>query len=153
MKKILFIFPLLLITGTAHAISMCVPSIKASQDFSNIPSADEDGNRGYFAMGTNCTSGTVVCKKTLLRGEAHCSASTIVPSDNFETKGMYCYCRLTDVMAPNGYLAPHAGGWVLHDSTGTVSSCITTCSSLCGKYARSNLGFRKALFITPMLSE
>ncbi len=156
MKQIFSILPLLLI-GTVHAASMCVPTVASNQSTSYIRSAEEDNNRGYFAVGTGCVSGTNSCRNTLARGESHCSAASILPADNFETNGMYCYCRLTHIRAPNGYLAARSGNWVYRSRfTGTLSNayyCYTGCARLCAEQFRTHPTFRSALFATPMTLE
>ncbi len=148
MKKIFLILPLLII-GTANAASMCVPEVYGKSS-SSIATTSEDNNRGYFAVGTSCVSGTTICKDTLARGEAHCSAATFLPSDNFETSGRYCFCRLTHVRAPNGYLANRSGGWVFLGEDVTTY-CENSCASRCVSRIMSYSPFRRAAFATPAL--
>ncbi len=150
MKKIFLILPLLII-GTANAASMCVPKVAESQSYSYLPSIEETNNRGYFAMGTSCVSGTTMCRDTLIRGESHCSAASILPADNFETYGKYCYCRLTHARAPNGYLANRSGGWVFRSAYSWEGRCTEYCAVNCANYFRTWTAMRRAMLATPAL--
>ncbi len=152
MKKIFLILPFLLI-GTAHAASMCVPTIASNQSVSYIASVDGNNNRGYFAVGTSCVSGTTMCKSTLVRGEGHCSVASILPSDRLETNGPYCYCRLTHVRAPNGYVAIREGGWVFYKTYSGSSECVWGCTQHCAADFRSKMEFRRTLLSAAIESE
>ncbi len=148
MKKIFLILPFLLI-GAVHAASMCVPGTASDQSYSAIPSKQESNNRGYFAVGTSCVSGTTMCKSTLVRGESHCSTVAILPSSKFETCANYCWCRLTHIRAPNGYLAPWDGDWVFSQiyTYGGNNYCASYCASGCASGFLSKPPFRRALFV------
>ncbi len=131
--------------GPALGASMCAPDIK-SASYSYIPSGEQvANNRGYFAIGKNCVASTQLCKDTQVLGISHCSASGIHPASDWEENGGYCWCKFTHVRAPNGYLAPRSGAWVLYPSNSS-SYCAASCANLCASYARAYPGFRRALF-------
>ncbi len=146
MKKIFLILPFVAINA-ASAVSMCVPKV-AGYSASAVAAGSAVGNRGQFVFGTNCISGTGVCKMTLIRGETHCSAFGDISASNWENFGQYCWVRFTHVRTPNGYLATQVGGWIrlLYDS---YNACASSCASNAVNAIVNNSVLRRTLFATP----
>lgn len=133
-----------LITMPAFCASMCVPNIK-SASYAYVKSEQGNKNRGSFIIGTYCSGQQ--CQKKAVLGESHCSTSGVYPASKWESNGAYCWCRFTHVRAPNGYLAPFSGAWVLlYYIVDGPSACATDCAADCAYEAKTCPGFRRALF-------
>ncbi len=80
------------------------------------------GNPGTFNIGIGCkynTSSTAYtsclglnCTSVIFKGESRCSAAGILPNNNFENAGGFCWCRITAIADKNGTLVPYDGPWV-----------------------------------------
>ncbi len=104
-----------LCVADAYAVSMCVPTLSGMVKTNTTYNAN---NRGQFAFGGSCVADnatySVVCTSApVARGEYHCGASGMYGASNWENGGGYLWVRITGVRAPNGYLAPRNGSWVL----------------------------------------
>ncbi len=137
MTRVLFSLMLMVFLPlAANGASMCIHP--GSGTSTNQASGNADNNLGYWNRGGR------------LMGEAHCSAVGMIGPDTteeqFQKGGNNCYCRITQVAAPNGYMANRTGGWVLYyDSSG----CATNCANHCTSYVGSYRGFRRALSVSP----
>ncbi len=148
MKKIFLILPFLLI-GTAHAASMCVPNMKSATTYTHMTA--EENSRGIFVNGTSCSGD--FCQNTAFKGEGACSIAPMLPANNFGTTGPYCYCRITHIRAPNGYLASYNGAWVF---LGKVASAFDapSCRYGCAYFCMTNSKIlRNAMYISLIESE
>ncbi len=148
MKKIILCVLLCAITHPTFAASMCMPYIRGGGVISDTSAIDGQitNNRGYFVAGSNCITGTMMCKHIYIRGEAHCSTSPVYPADNWEEYGNYCFCRITGVRALNGYLAPFPGTWVWNwQYTYGGDYCAKNCAGTCTNLAMGN-GRQKIMF-------
>ncbi len=124
--------------GTAYGSSMCLNDVSSTSTYQ--ASANEDNNRGSWTNGDTVS------------GESHCSKLSILTAENadqFETNGQYCWCRVTYVAAPNGYMARRSGAWVFRNFNGSTNNCAAYCASYCASDFRSSVGFRRALFASP----
>ncbi len=138
MKKVIVVFAFLVVGAPAWGVSMCM--LPGSGTTYNQPSANENNNRGYWIVGNS------------VFGESHCSAVGLITADtiaNFETMGKYCWCRVTQMAAPNGYVARRSGAWVLQPNSNSAPLCTASCASFCANFVGSWVGFRRALFAFP----
>ncbi len=94
------------------------------------------GNSGdLIIMGDKqgCDSTTATCSKTYALGQARMeigSAGT-----------RYCYCRMTHLVGPNGFMAPFNGSWMF------LSKLYhTNCAFQCAFYGGANTHISKVLF-------
>ncbi len=134
MRKLIAFLSILSAPTIAPAASICISP--AGSAFSFTQTGNTNGNRGYWY-------------NSISRGEAHCSKVPIISPDTtmdeFETYGNYCWCRVTQVAAPNGYLGDFDGAWVFRSNV----SCASDCASHCADQGFGTVPMRRALLASP----
>ncbi len=134
--RLLFLLALI-ISSNAHAIEMCVPTTSRGGAVTAGTTGTDVGNRATWTLGNWAA------------GEAHCSAEPFITADNkaaWEKHGINCYCRLTQLASPNGYIAPFDGAWARNDyfqSCGARNACASACASQFG-----TPGWRRVLTVS-----
>ncbi len=148
MKRIIFILYTIITIAGANAASMCIPNASnlTTTGKCNSDSCNTTGNRGTWWIYPNGTSANT---DYLVRGEGHCSASSVYPADDFETFGKRCWCRITGIISSNGYRAPRNGAWTIV-YLDDYNQCTTTCWTYCANTIKNNPAFRRVAFASSL---
>ncbi len=131
MKRLVLTLMIIAIPYVAHPASMCMLPGGGATSAVNAPTGV--GNRGFWTVGDK------------VFGETHCSTIGIITSgtiSNFENDGTRVWCRITHVVAPNGFMARHNGPWVLANAN-HGSGCHSNDASVCASNFNNNKSFRR----------
>ncbi len=148
MKRILFILSAIIMAQTARGTGICLPDLSGLVASSAITTESSaiDYNRGTWWLAPDVPSRD---DTFVARGQAHCSAASVWTDSNFETYGKRCWCRVTDVIASNGYRAPHNGVWVMI-YLDDYNACNRTCYTNCAVQIKNTTAIRRIAFTATM---